>query len=103
MVYVDDMYKTSIGKFGRMKMSHLISDTTEELLEMVDKIKVDRRWIQHPGTLNEHFDIALSKRKLAVEYGAKEITYRQYGEMIFARCDKAGVHYAKASVTKRII
>jgi hypothetical protein len=26
-VYVDDMYKLSIGQLGRMKMSHLIADT----------------------------------------------------------------------------
>lgn len=43
MVYVDDMYKYPIGRFGRMKMSHLIADTTDELLEMVDKIGVDRK------------------------------------------------------------
>jgi len=31
-VYVDDMYLSPIGQFGRMKMSHLMADTTEELL-----------------------------------------------------------------------
>lgn len=102
MVYVDDMYKTSIGKFGRMKMSHMISDTTEELLEMVDKIGVQRKWIQHEGSLNEHFDIAMGKRELAIKYGAQPITYRQYGEIIFKRCDSQGVHYARASITPRI-
>lgn len=30
----------SLGNFGRMKMSHLMADTTEELLTMVDKIGV---------------------------------------------------------------
>ncbi len=101
MVYVDDMYKTGIGNFGRMKMPHLIADTTIELFEMVDKIGVDRKWIQKPGTLNEHFDIAMSKRKLAISYGAREITYRQYGEIIFLRCEEKGVHFAKASITKQ--
>ena len=34
-VYVDDMYKYPLGQFGRMKMSHMVADTTEELLVIV--------------------------------------------------------------------
>lgn len=75
-VYVDDMYKYPIGQFGRMKMSHLFADSTNELLEMVDKIGVQRKWIQYPNTNKEHFDIALGKRKLAILYGAIEISMR---------------------------
>lgn len=37
-VYVDDMYIIPLGQFGNMKMSHMIADTKEELLEMADKI-----------------------------------------------------------------
>lgn len=69
-VYVDDMYKNPVGEFGRMKMSHLIADSTAELLEMVDKIGVQRKWIQDKGTNLEHFDIAMGKRELAIKYGA---------------------------------
>jgi hypothetical protein len=69
-VYVDDMR----APFGNMIMCHMVTDTTEELLEMVDKIGVKRKWIQYPGTYKEHFDIALTKRKLAIENGAIEIT-----------------------------
>lgn len=76
-VYVDDMYKYPIGQFGRMKMSHLVADTTEELLAMADRIGVARRWIQHAGTDREHFDIALSKRTLAVAAGAIEVGMRE--------------------------
>ena len=76
-VYVDDMY----ASFGRMKMCHLYADTREELIAMVDKIGVARKWIQYPGhPVKEHFDIAMSKRALAVENGAIETTWRQYGE-----------------------
>ncbi len=85
MVYVDDMYKYGAGKFGRMSMSHLMADTTEELLAMVDKIGVNRKWIQYPGTPKEHFDICLSKRKLAVAAGAKEITWREMGKLTMER------------------
>lgn len=75
-VYVDDMYTISLGQFGRMKMSHLIADSTEELLAMVDKIGVDRKWIQHAGKKDEHFDISMSKRKLAIENGTIAVGMR---------------------------
>ncbi len=98
MVYVDNMHETGIGNYGRMKMSHMIADTTQELLEMVDKIGVDRKWIQHRGTANEHFDIAMSKRKLAIEYGAKAINFREYATFVQNRAEKNGVDWARASV-----
>ena len=72
-VYVDDMQ----AKFGRMIMCHMVADSTEELLEMVDKIGIDRKWIQQPGTVHEHFDIAKTKRALAIEHGAKPVSQRQ--------------------------
>lgn len=73
-VYVDDMYRYPVGQFGRMKMSHMIADTREELLEMADRIGVARKWIQAKGTAQEHFDISKGKRDLAVEAGAVELT-----------------------------
>ena len=80
-VYVDDMR----AKFGRMTMCHMIADTREELLAMVDRIGVDRKWIQNAGTYREHFDIALSKRALAVAAGAKEITQRELACLLHER------------------
>lgn len=68
-VYVDDME----AKYGRFVMCHMLADTTEELLAMADKIGVQRKWIQKAGTYQEHFDIAKSKRALAVQLGAVEI------------------------------
>ena len=81
MVYVDDMK----AKFGRMIMCHMIADTREELDAMADAIGVARRWIQYPGTWKEHYDIAVSKRALAVRAGAKEITQRELGEIMHRR------------------
>lgn len=98
MIYVDNMYETGIGNFGRMKMSHMIADTTEELVAMADKIGVKRKWLQHPGTCNEHFDICLSKRAKAVAFGAVEINYRDYATEIQKRCEAHGIHWARASV-----
>lgn len=75
-VYIDDMYKISLGKLGRMKMSHMAADTTEELLEMADMIGVQRKWIQDAGTGREHFDVAMIKRELAIENGAIPVGMR---------------------------
>lgn len=80
-VYVDNM----VARYGRMKMCHMLADTTEELLEMADKIGVARRWLQHAGTYREHFDICLAKRALAVKAGAIEITMKDVGKMLVQR------------------
>jgi len=70
-VYVDNMN----ANCGRMKMCHMLADTEEELLAMADKIGVQRRWHQYPGTIKSHFDICTSKREKAVDLGAVEIDY----------------------------
>jgi len=77
MVYVDNFK----AKYGRMIMCHMIADTQTQLLEMADKIGVQRKWIQDFSTPREHFDIALSKRELAVKEGAKQITMIELGRM----------------------
>jgi uncharacterized protein DUF4031 len=76
-VYVDDMR----APFGRLIMCHMIADTHEELISMARTIGVQLKWIQHPNTWQEHFDIALSKRAMAVVAGAIEITWRQCAAM----------------------
>ncbi|MGJ4855535.1 DUF4031 domain-containing protein [Labrys sp. La1] len=71
-VYVDDMYRFPMGRFGRMKMSHMIADTEEELHAMADRIGVQRRWYQ-----GDHYDVSLEKRDRAVACGAIEISLRE--------------------------
>jgi hypothetical protein len=66
--------------FGNMLMCHMVADTHRELVAMADAIGVNRKWIQYPGTIREHFDIAKSKKVLAVRHGAIEITWRACGE-----------------------
>ena len=69
-VYVD---RTKNG-FGRMIMCHMIADTPNELHAMADRIGVARRWFQDPKTSTKvsfpHYDIAQSKRELAIAAGA---------------------------------
>lgn len=65
-VYVDD----PIHPFGRMMMCHMVADTRQELFAMVDRIGVQRKWIQRCGTEKEHFDVCKSKREAAIAAGA---------------------------------
>jgi len=77
-VYVDNMR----APLGRMVMCHMLADTDEELHAMAARIGVARRWWQSPEkTSGSHYDIALSKRALAVAAGAVEITWRQASAM----------------------
>lgn len=77
-VYVDDME----AGFGRMKMCHMMADTSEELLAMATSIGVAHKWLQYPGTYKEHFDIAKSKKALAIAQGAVEITQIEMGRKL---------------------
>jgi hypothetical protein len=70
MVYVDTMK----AKFGPYKMCHMIADTSEELHAMADTIGVGRKWCQMKDTPREHYDIAMTKKALAVSAGAIEVT-----------------------------
>ena len=81
MIYIDDFN----ASFGRMKMCHMLADTQEELIEMAEKIGVNKKWIQDAGSYNEHFDNCLSKKKKAIELGAKEITLRGLAEILVKR------------------
>lgn len=86
-VYVDDMR----APFGRLVMCHMIADTDEELHAMADTIGVARRWHQKPPRASSsHYDIALSKRALAVKAGAVEITWRDCSLMTVLRRRQPG-------------
>ena len=79
MTYVDDMK----APFGRMLMCHMKADSTSELIAMADKIGVARKWIQKRGDpRREHFDICLSKRAIAVQRGAREISQLELARLI---------------------
>jgi len=91
-VYVDDMR----ARFGLFVMCHMIADSTDELLAMADRSGVPRRYIQHAGTPKEHFDICLSKRRLAVKAGAVQITLRDLSRVV---CARAGFNVPRQQVT----
>ena len=87
-VYVDDMK----AQFGTLVMCHMIADSHDELIAMADIIKVQRKWIQKEGTVYEHFDICLSKRKLAVRAGAREIDMHGLGLIFKSRREALRAH-----------
>jgi hypothetical protein len=75
-VYVDNMRAVYRG----MTMCHMMADTVAELHAMADEIGIDRKWF-HDSMSGPHYDIALSKRALAVAAGATEITFKQMAAM----------------------
>lgn len=82
-VYVDDVKIP----YRRMLMCHMWADTREELHAMADRIGVQRRWFQRPPKASwEHYDICLTKRALAVRYGA--IVTDKYGPSEFVAKQK---------------
>lgn len=78
-VYVDDMYKRPMGRLGRMKLSHMYADTTDELYDMARQIGLNTAWVQYDSVCGArtHFDVSMAYRKLAIENGAIEITMRE--------------------------
>jgi hypothetical protein len=80
-VYVDSMR----AKFGRMVMCHMIADSDEELHAMANRIGVRRHWHQAPPKHDSHYDIALSKRAMAIQHGAEAITWLECSAMVLRR------------------
>lgn len=77
-VYVDDVRH----RFGRMVMCHMWADSLDELLQMADRIGVQRKWLQQPPKASwVHFDIALVKKDIAISAGA--VLTDKYGPLEF--------------------
>lgn len=76
-VYVDK----STNGFGRMVMCHMIADTPPELLSMAVRIGVDPKWFQANAS-TPHFDIAKSKKALAIAAGAIELDRRPFVDVM---------------------
>lgn len=70
--YVDDMMRPYHG----MIMCHMIADTLEELHAMADRVGVAREHFQNKQA-GPHYDIAKSRRLLAIDAGAVEVTLRE--------------------------
>ena len=69
--YVDDAFIP----YGYMKMCHMMSDTISELHAMANRIGISQKYFQdgkHP-----HYDVCMTKRKLAISLGAIPVTSKK--------------------------
>lgn len=93
-VYVDDMKRPARPAGyrgpGTPLWSHLLADTSEELLAFAHGLGLRRGWLQHPGTPREHFDVTNTVRERALRAGAVPIRYgRQGGLLTLAKAARA--------------
>lgn len=77
MVYVDN-FNAPVGK---MILCHLFTDNTEELLQMADKLGIDHKYMQWPGTPSECFEVTANRKRKAIAAGARKTTFTQYCKM----------------------
>ena len=98
-VYVDDMRRPATVGSVTGRWSHLMADTSEELLAFVDRLGLSRAWIQYPGTAKEHFDVTDSVRAAALRLGAVPVAYGEAGHLTLAKA--RGEVFDLASVRAR--
>ena len=96
VVYVDDYRQRAQVRRLTATWSHLLADTSEELVGFASRLGLQRRWIQKPGTVHEHFDVTDGMRGRALRMGAVGITYRQAG--LFVARKRAALQPAPAVV-----
>jgi len=72
-VYVDNMRAPYRG----MVMCHMVADTDDELHAMANRLGIDRRRHQKPGTPHSHYDISWETRAKALRLGARDIGRRE--------------------------
>ena len=70
-VYVDDMN----WSFKSFILSHMYADTVEELHEMAKRLGLKREWFQNKRKKLPHYDISLSKKRLAIGLGTVPVKY----------------------------
>ncbi len=81
-VYVDRIQKMypkdpQARRLGT-RWCHLFADSEIELMAFAIDIGLRKEWFQKSNRGIPHFDLTASRRKMAVEQGAKEITTKEY-------------------------
>lgn len=83
-IYVDNAFI----EHNNSKWCHLIGDTEKELHYFALMIGLELRWFQSPPKVKyPHYDIVETKRKLAVQLGAVEVSTRELIKIL--KCKKA--------------
>lgn len=83
-VYVDDYP----GWFRNQLWSHMIADSTEELVEMALKIGLKKERLQNGGTYHEHFVVSPNMKAKALKEGAVPVTTQRAAEIGWERRKK---------------
>lgn len=70
-------------------MCHMMADSISELHEMAEKIGLKREWYRPKSS--PHYDLSISKRRVAIKLGAIEADGHKIVELIkkFRALDKA--------------
>lgn len=76
MVFVD----AAIWSYRNQLYCHMLADELEELHAMATKLGLKRSWFQNSASA-PHYDLAPSKRALAIQLGAQEIDRNKVGEL----------------------
>lgn len=86
-VYVDDWRQQArLGRYPGL-WSHLLAgpaDDLAELHELAASIGMRREWFQDKPWPRAHYDVPEFRRRMAVEAGAVEISWREGGRMRLA-------------------
>ena len=78
MIYVDDGHRHPGMRHGRMRCSHMVADTLEELMAFGVSLGLKPGWLQRgPAGHKPHFDVSMSVRDMAVTQGAVEVSMRE--------------------------
>ncbi len=86
MIIIDDFGAPFTLRGRLVQMCHMISVPLNEtsLDEMAQKIGLQIRWKQKPGTEEVHYDVTESKRLQAIQQGAIPVSVRTLGELRMA-------------------
>lgn len=80
-VYVDDArIPARVGRIDA-RWSHLTADTTGELHAFARQIGLRRTWYQQKPHGAWHYDVTDPKRIEAVQLGAVEVPWREFGQI----------------------
>jgi hypothetical protein len=107
MLYVDNMLRPARPAGyrgpGVPKWSHMLADTTAELLTAGDRLGLRRTWLQHGGTPLEHYDLTNAMRARALhELGAHPMVYGAEGGL-FMLWKRARVRYATSDGDPKLL
>lgn len=83
MIYVDSLQPTlHNSKWHYDEGCHLLADTVEELHAFADRLGLKRSWFQNPQYGLPHYDLTAKKRRIAVIFGASEISMQKVVQMM---------------------